>query len=348
MTSTLLLCGMLAFAAVDTPRARLEALTTKAEASALITTDEAAQLRADLDALGVPPPSEQAPEPMDWVSFVARWIPRVGGLALALGLLLWLGRALRRASERVRAAVSALLAGGLWLGAGAVDGAGHPTTAGALVLAGCLASAVAVAMARPGFVHRSDELKFIGGSVTLIWGAVACLLASSAAAFLAAAAFAVTVGGDELDDWDLHSVRLRHRALLAGALLVGAAYAVRILAPESVALLVHPMWIVGLGAAFAGTAMGWSWRIFDEQSRWLTFALAGVSTAWGVWAEQGVFAAAGGVALVVWGFACLVEVIPRRVPESVKLMAAGAALLGLTVPIDRHWPRIVEVVSRGW
>ena len=288
--------------------------------------------------VAAPLPAQEAPDATDWVSLVVLWLPRLGGVALALGLLLWLGRLLRSAGRAAQAAAAALVALGLWAGASALDG--HPTAAAALVIGGCLASLASAALLRDGL----DE---IGAPVTAVWTLVAWLLGSSAAAWLAALAFAVALGADGLDHWDRRSSRLQLRATLAGLAMVAAGYGVRLSGVDSLALLVHPLWIVGLGAAFAGSALGWSWRVFDPQPRWRTVALALAATAWGVAAGQGVFAGAGGVAVVVWGLVSLVEAIPRRAPESVKLIAAGAAMLGLSLLVDAHWPLIVFVVTRG-
>ena len=136
------------------------------------------------------------------------------------------------------------------------------------------------------------------------------------------------------------------RSVAVGLGLVALGYGARMLGPGA-HFLVYPCWLVGLAAMFTGSALGWDWRSLDAGARWGTVLLAAATLGWGVAFGQGVFAAAGGVALIVWGLVSLLELVPPEAPKSLTLTLLGASLIGLTLGLESRWSSIVALVSQG-
>jgi uncharacterized membrane protein len=293
----------------------------------------------------VPLPQQAAPDATDWVATVVTWLPRVGGSALAIGVLWMIGSALARRGRVARAVASAVTAIALWRGAMALYAAERSAVAAALVIAGCIASGYAASLVLP---ERRDgaPLRAMGACMAAVWGLVACVLASAPAAYLSALAFATTLGVDQTGLWThRHDARVRLRGAGAGLVLVAAGFVLRSIHARSSLILVHPLWVVGLCTVFTGSALGWDWRELDGDARYATTALAAGALVLGVVGGFGVFVAAGGIALAATAFLTLVEIIPRRLPASVTLVLLGAVMVGATFLLDANWALVVRYVS---
>jgi hypothetical protein len=327
-----------------------EALIARSVARGDLTADEGAALAqlagkrhlADF----APVPQETAPDPTNWVETVMTWLPRLGGGALAIGVLWWIGSALAQRARVTRAIASGVTAGLLWLGAHAFYSAERSAVAAALVIAGCVASYVAahltlVERRRPVSVAR------MGACMAALWGLLACVLTSPPAAYASALAFGVALGvDDDAPAWaHRHDARVRLRGVGAGLVLLAVGFGLRVAHVRGARVLVHPLWVVGVCTMFTGSALGWDWRVLEGGTRYGTMALAAAVVALGVEGGHGVFVAAGGIAFAAAALVTLIEMIPKRVPLSATLVVVGTVMIGVTFLLDANWPVVVRYVS---
>ena len=334
-----------------------EALVARSLSRGDVTSKEAAALSAlavrRRTAIFAPMPTGDGADRSIGVETIVTWLPRVGGLVLALGLLALIERMLSSASKLVRCAFGAVLSAALWVGAHFLDASGHAAGSGALVLGGCLCSGATLEFGWPWKSTRWNHAAWTAGVLGLIWAPLACVLGSNVAAYLAVLALGSALGIEALYADQLLGFRgfrspaSRRRWLLVGLSFVALGHLGLHAGFSAIQVLVRPLWVTGLSALFLGASLPWSWGRVISEPRASTFLLGAASLAWGIHAGQGIFVAAGGGALVVWGLVTLYELFPRKTPAFVLLLTEGSAMVGVTIALERHWPSIATLLSRG-
>ena len=284
---------------------------------------------------------------VSWLNRLAALLPWLGGIALAGGALALIGSWLAKANHFVQAGAGALVTGALFYATEKAMAAHWATVSEVLAMGVAVAAAGTIIVLRDAISYKVSE-RVLAAVVAVAWGAEACRFDSTLVAGASAIAAGYWIQSQTALALLIGGRSKKGRALaLIGAALLALGYFALFAAPKlnpTLTTLVRPYWIAALAALLSAVGVSWDWEEWLSPSRLWTVLLGIACIGWGVWVGEGLFIAAGELALVAWAYVMLLS-IAKRLGWSAKVFLTGLLTLGIASGLDRYWERVVSLIT---
>jgi len=291
------------------------------------------------------PAGMDTPEPLSWVTDLVTKIVAAAGLALAVGLLWWIGSLLVKAPRPVQAAAAWTVTVAMWTGASLLLGRGEPTSASGLSIGGSAGSVGALLLTLDLFFKSGGSGRPVAATISALWFVVTLLVPLPAQALLCAGALGIALGLETMVQFGQNFSPTRH-SVLVGMGLIAMGYACVLTGFESLRIFIRPFWWVGLAGIFGGFGFEWwSWLPERSGSRFTILLASVLCLAWGLVAPEGTFVGAGACWLIAWFYAQSLRTLWRSLSQAWILILFGSITLAMARLIETHWPIVVRVLQ---
>lgn len=166
--------------------------------------------------------------------------------------------------------------------------------------------------------------------------------------YLLAVSIAAALGAQPKIGMGLGGENAERRLLTTGLAMIGVGYAAQYAPVSRLTALVQPAWIVGMVCLFLGHAKSWKWRAEGLPGRANALTLAAVLAIWGWVSRTPTFFVGGCVALVLWTYAVVSELLPDEFQGVWRLLIPGAFTMALAILVKAHWSVIAALITSSF